>query len=180
MSTYSDLIAKANETSLPYLLIGGHAVGAWGYCRATKDIDFLVPEDSLEGWIAFLSETGYSILHRTHSFAQFAPRKDELPVLDLMIVDKSTFKKLSARSVEKPFAEHKVTVPSIENLIALKCHSIRYGSKKRLIKDWMDILELVDICKIDVLEPGFRAMIIRYGGQNTYDEIIRHISDTKG
>ncbi|MDZ4743570.1 MAG: hypothetical protein SGI98_09160 [Verrucomicrobiota bacterium] len=41
MSTYSDLIAKANESGQSYLLIEGNAVNFFAYPRSTMDIDFI-------------------------------------------------------------------------------------------------------------------------------------------
>lgn len=38
------VIADANEAGLPYVVIGGFAVIAHGYFRATKDSDLLVPD----------------------------------------------------------------------------------------------------------------------------------------
>lgn len=179
MSQYARLIARANATGLPYLLIGGHAVGAWGFFRATKDIDFLVSEKVVDDWKKWAVESGYDILHGNRSFIQFTPSKEEMPVLDVMIVDDATWQKLFSTSVEKDFAAEKVRVPSVENLLALKCHAIRYGSKKRLIKDFMDIVELVNICRIDVREEKFRDMVIKYAGQNTYDDILKYASEEK-
>lgn len=38
------VVADANEAGLPYVVIGGFAVIAHGYFRATKDSDLLVPD----------------------------------------------------------------------------------------------------------------------------------------
>lgn len=38
------VVADANEAELPYVVIGGFAVIAHGYFRATKDSDLLVPD----------------------------------------------------------------------------------------------------------------------------------------
>jgi hypothetical protein len=40
------VILDANEAGLPYVVIGGFAVIAHGYLRATKDSDLLVPDGS--------------------------------------------------------------------------------------------------------------------------------------
>ncbi len=45
-ATFEDvkrLVAKLNEAGVDYLLIGGYALFAHGYHRATEDIDLLVP-----------------------------------------------------------------------------------------------------------------------------------------
>ena len=43
------LIASLNKQGAEYLLIGGYALFAHGYHRATTDIDFLVPANRLAG-----------------------------------------------------------------------------------------------------------------------------------
>lgn len=42
-----DLLAKLTEAEVGFVLVGGLAVNAWGYLRATSDIDF-VPDPSPE------------------------------------------------------------------------------------------------------------------------------------
>ena len=43
---FKDFILCLNKYNLRYLLIGGWAVGIYGYPRATKDIDFLIAVDN--------------------------------------------------------------------------------------------------------------------------------------
>ena len=43
---FKDFIQCLNSNKVKYLLVGGWAVGLYGYPRATKDIDFLVSENS--------------------------------------------------------------------------------------------------------------------------------------
>ena len=42
---FKDFINLLNSNNVRYLLVGGWAVGIYGYPRATKDIDFLVAND---------------------------------------------------------------------------------------------------------------------------------------
>jgi len=43
------IIKSLNDNDVDYLLIGGYAIQAHGYIRATTDIDILVPPDKKEG-----------------------------------------------------------------------------------------------------------------------------------
>ena len=43
------LIKSLNDNKVDYLLIGGYALHAHGYIRATTDIDIIVPADKLKG-----------------------------------------------------------------------------------------------------------------------------------
>jgi hypothetical protein len=40
--------ARLTELGVRHVLVGGLAVGAWGYARATRDVDFLVGEEAFE------------------------------------------------------------------------------------------------------------------------------------
>jgi len=40
--------ARLTELGVRHVLVGGLAVGAWGYARATDDVDFLVGEEAFE------------------------------------------------------------------------------------------------------------------------------------
>lgn len=42
---FKDFINLLNGNDVCYLLVGGWAVGIYGYPRATKDIDFLIAND---------------------------------------------------------------------------------------------------------------------------------------
>ena len=46
--------AKAEQLGLKYLVIGGHAVNAYGEPRTTVDVDFLVCKDDRQSWITLL------------------------------------------------------------------------------------------------------------------------------
>jgi predicted nucleotidyltransferase len=57
---FKDFIKFLNSNKVRYLLIGGWAVGLYGYPRATKDIDFFIAIDNnnLEKTIKALSDFG--------------------------------------------------------------------------------------------------------------------------
>src|SRR5258708_37573747 len=42
---FRELLESLNANGVRYLLIGGHAVGCYGYSRSTNDIDFFVASD---------------------------------------------------------------------------------------------------------------------------------------
>ncbi len=43
--TFSQLLQSLSAESIPFLIIGGHAVGVHGYVRATKDLDIWIEPD---------------------------------------------------------------------------------------------------------------------------------------
>ena len=62
----------AQEPPLPFLIIGGYAVGAHGHTRATFDVDFLVRAADRETWLGRLIAAGLKLFAQTKSFAQFS------------------------------------------------------------------------------------------------------------
>ena len=47
-SELRELVQRFNEAKIEYALCGGMAVALHGYPRFTKDIDFLIPPESLD------------------------------------------------------------------------------------------------------------------------------------
>jgi hypothetical protein len=58
-----ELVALFDRMSLPYAIMGGIAVRAYGLPRPTSDVDFTlaVPRERLRGLFAAVEELGYSI-----------------------------------------------------------------------------------------------------------------------
>ncbi|MBN2286742.1 MAG: hypothetical protein JXI43_09865 [Tissierellales bacterium] len=65
---FKDFIKFLNLNEVRYLLIGGWAVGLYGYPRATKDIDFLIAIDNnnLNKMTRALSEFGGPTVKAVH------------------------------------------------------------------------------------------------------------------
>jgi hypothetical protein len=58
-SELRQLVQRFNEAKIEYALCGGMAVALHGYPRFTKDIDFLVPSESLNRAIEVASTAGF-------------------------------------------------------------------------------------------------------------------------
>lgn len=59
---FKELFESLNACEVPYLMIGGYAVGVYGYSRTTNDIDIFVSDDavSLERLRNALKDFGFS------------------------------------------------------------------------------------------------------------------------
>ena len=66
---FQDLLKSFNAEGLKYLLIGGWAVGHYGYKRYTADIDF---------WIAVSPENAHRLIRALHNFIGAAPTEDSI------------------------------------------------------------------------------------------------------
>ena len=58
-SELRELVQRFNEAKIEYALCGGMAVALHGYPRFTKDIDFLIPSESLDRAKEVAAEAGF-------------------------------------------------------------------------------------------------------------------------
>jgi hypothetical protein len=60
------ILAILHRLDIPFVLVGGHAVAAWGAVRATRDIDLLasVPEAQGSRLTKELKQAGFKVDHR--------------------------------------------------------------------------------------------------------------------
>jgi aryl-alcohol dehydrogenase-like predicted oxidoreductase len=160
------LLKRASERRLPCLLIGAHAVVTLGYIRNTADLDLLVPEQYRSQWLDLLRELGYRLFHGVSAFAQFeAPDETGVPI-DLMFVDQATWKKLAEGAIETDLSGVPALVPRPEYLVALKLHAAVSPTRSKPEMDWEDIRQIVRICRLNPKDESFRALILRYGGDD--------------
>ena len=60
---FKEFLKILNDNSIQYLLIGGYAVGYYGYPRATNDMDIFIPNDptTAKKMVSALKEFGFDI-----------------------------------------------------------------------------------------------------------------------
>ncbi|MCB0335165.1 MAG: hypothetical protein KDD62_02635 [Bdellovibrionales bacterium] len=56
MEVLRTIALYAESKDMPFLVIGGHAVNAYGISRQTGDIDLLVPKEAHSAWDKMLSK----------------------------------------------------------------------------------------------------------------------------
>ncbi len=165
------LLRAAGKRGLPSLLIGANAVLMLGYIRNTIDLDLLVPERSRSEWLDLLRELGYRFFHGTASFAQFESHDNTGPPVDLMFVEQETWEKLFQGAKEVRLGSEAVLLPRPEYLVALKLHAAASPTRSKPAVDWEDIRQIVRICQLNPDEESFRALILRYGGEDALGKI---------
>ena len=169
---FEELVRGAGDAGLAFLLVGGHAVNAYGYQRTTLDVDLLVAESTLDAWRAYWERHGYRCVHATDAFCQFRTEDEQarFPV-DLMVVSDETFDKLRSREQRRAVGGATLPVPDPLHLIALKLHALRNEERARLGKDVSDIGGLISSCGIDTSDVEFRDILERYADEETRREI---------
>ena len=63
-------------------------------------------------------------------------------------------------------------VPSLDNLIALKLHSLKYNIRVRQNKDLPDIVNLMRINNIAFKDKKFKKLCLKYGTEEIYNQIL--------
>lgn len=170
MTTAEVLKACAEEAKLPFLVIGGYAVIAHGYQRTTADLDVLIRRRDLDAWINELAKMNYAPLHIHQTFARFKSSTGTID-LDVMLVNDDTFQKMSIEAKATEIEQIKVSVPSIEHLIALKLHALKQDLRHRRIGDADDIINLILRNGINLQESRWREIFEKHGTLEWYERI---------
>jgi predicted nucleotidyltransferase len=164
---------KADEDHMPFLVIGGYAVLAHGYVRATDDLDLIVSHGQRETWSRLLAGFGMTIKNDATTFIQFDPADETGMAVDLMFVSQDVFTKLEQAAVQTKIEGMQVRVVALLHLIALKCHAFEHSKSIRRLKDMDDLIHLILINRLDLNEPELRATILKHGSMETYEKL-RH------
>ena len=151
--------AVFESLGIPYMLIGGLAVSAWGEPRATLDADFTVwtEPDDFEQTVLRLCESFQCL---TRNPAEFTRGTRVLPVrtrqgtrMDIIFGALPWEKAAIARAQRKELAGRSVAVASVEDLIVMKLFSERE-------KDADDARRLLIRFKSD-LDQGYLEPLLR-------------------
>lgn len=162
----------ADDPSLPFLVIGGHAVIAHGYPRLTHDLDFLVRKSQRDLWRIKVLRLGFHVFEERASFIQFS-RSAGMPDWDLMLVNDLTFEKMWAESITIDFAGTGARMVALDHLIALKLHVLKQNLPHRALRDLDDVINLVLKNGLDIRTERYRTLFLKYGDQLTYDRVLR-------
>lgn len=173
MNTPKKIAARAVEAGLSFLLAGGHAVIAHGHSRATFDLDLIVSRADREKWLELARSLDYELYREEPNFVQFNPPDPESMPLDLMLVSAETFLKLLAEAVPASPALKGVKVVSFKHLLSLKCHAVKHGHPGRIVKDVDDVINLVQVNRLDINAAEIRELFLKHGTAELYEKIKR-------
>ena len=162
---------KAGEAGIPFLVIGGHAVHAYGYVRATDDLDLIVPRGRRTQWSKLLGDFGMIVANDAATFLQFDPKDETGMEVDLMFVSEEVFEQLNQSAIKATIEGVQVRVVSLLHLIALKCHSFQHSKSMRRLKDMDDLVQLILINRLDLNEPELRTTILKHGNADLYEKL---------
>jgi hypothetical protein len=156
---------------MPFAVIGGQAVNAYGISRQTGDLDLVVRWSDHEAWTALMAKLDYKAGQSDERFARFAPDSLAGWPIDLMYVDDETFSKLHGESSEASFGAVKARVVSARHLAALKIHALGTRQEHRYARDLSDLVGLLRSGKTGLTDSDLREMCVRYADAALYDKV---------
>ena len=160
---------------MAFAVIGAFGLQAFGYVRATRDIDFITRREYREKIIRHLESLGFDTIQKTDAFSNHVHPLGNARI-DLMYVEHSTADTIFS-SVQKAvfFENTELPVVSPEHLIALKLFAAHNEPKRKLreLSDIQDILRRVTVDRT-VVKKCFET----YGFKEKYEEIASE--DTQG
>lgn len=133
---------------IPFAVVGALALHAYGYSRATNDVDLLAGAEAQERLIPFLEQRGFETLHRSQGYSNHLHRDAALGRLDVIYVDGETWSKVSAAARQVVLAGKPVAVPKPEHLAAMKVHAMK-NDPARAFREMADIQFLMEIPGVD-------------------------------
>lgn len=166
------------EKDIPCVLIGGFAVNYYKVTRQTVDVDFLITEEDFEKILGVLHKHGLKVECRSEVFVRCSAAEKYFMDLDFVFVEKDTLDKIIKESKVANIGKQKFLVPSVEHLIALKLHAIKYNPRQREYKDLLDVIDLIKVNKVKVYTNSFKELCLKYGTEELYNKILRHSNGT--
>ena len=152
-----------------YALAGAVALHAYGFSRATGDLDVVVDAEAREGLIRFLEEKGFETLSRSDGYSNHLHPDPTLGRLDCIYVEGETARRLfeGARTIGR-YGPLTVAVPRPEHLAAMKAFAMR-NDPTRALRDMADIQSLLELPGVD--RDEVRLYFEKYGLEEIYRDI---------
>lgn len=160
----------AAERRIPMLLIGGHALQAYGVTRQTLDVDVLIAEAHAAAMEEALLQVGYTVQARSEIFARHRHASPLLPDVDVLFVDDRTAERMSRQATERLMGGAACRVPALPHLLALKLHAIR-NNPPREPRDFADIVELLRANPGAISPDALRALCAQYGPEGIWEKL---------
>ena len=167
---FEKLCREFERAKIPFLLIGGYAVNAYGYSRTTRDVDFMIVSSDFDKARRVVQQCGYRQYVHKDLCARFVDHERQWAPLDLVFVEQGTFQNILKEAKGVEVMGRKLLVPSAEHLVALKLHAIK-NDPQRETKDLNDIFEIIKAKGLDVNAPKFKDFCLKFGNAGLFERI---------
>ena len=168
--TFQLLIEFFNREEIDYALIGAFALKAYGYVRATQDVNFLVRRENQPRIIKYLESLGYDTIHKSSGYSSHLHPLLKLGRIDIVYVAGDTADTIFSETKRLLLLEE-IHIPVVkpEHLVALKVFAIKNDPARRL-RELADIQYIMSLSEIDLEEV--KSYFEKYGQMDSYEELI--------
>jgi hypothetical protein len=165
----------SDTQGMPFLLIGGHAVNAYGAQRHTGDIDLIVKASQRKAWEDLFLKIRYQSDQSDSRFIRYRPDTIAAWPIDLMLIDDETFGKMHAESRLIDLGVVAVKVVSPQHLITLKLHALKIYQEHRYAKDYNDVIHLLRHACPQLRDGALRDLCLRYADVALYEKLVKDL-----
>ncbi len=155
---------------LDYALIGAFALHAYGYVRASQDVDFIVRHEDQKKIIDNLESLGFETVYCSPGYSNHVHPLSGLGRIDFVYVKGETAKSIF-RETRKLLILGDLTLPVVnpEHLIALKVFAMK-NNPERSLREMADIKYLISLPEIEM--QTVKRYFEKYGQMERYYDII--------
>ena len=163
------LINFFERERIDYALIGAFALKAYGYIRATQDVDFIVREDDQKDIITNVESLGFETIYRSSGYSNHVHPLSGLGRIDFVYVRGGTADNIFKES-RRLLVFSGLTLPVVkpEHIVALKVFAMK-NNPERALREMADIKELLRFNEINLKEV--QEYFEKYGQMDRYYEI---------
>ena len=176
---FRELLEKFKQQHIRFALIGGFALHAAGFTRATKDIDFVIMAEDMVKINNIMTQLGYELTHESKEFSNYWHPMVPLGCVDYLHAHREYARKMLSRAQSKNIlGDFEVPVLIPEDIIGLKVQSM-VNNPQRQALDMADIEYLIRE-KFDQLDlEAIREYFQLFGRQGDLDNLLKRIKDAQ-
>ena len=142
--TLNSLIKEFNKQKINFAIIGGFAVGLWGFIRNTMDLDILVDKNDLEKLDNIMQKLFYKKVFSSENVSQYVSDIAILGEIDFIHAFRFYSTRALKRAKKRKAGNIYVKIAAIEDIIGFKLQAMA-NNKERQEKELLDIKELIKI-----------------------------------
>jgi len=164
------LIDFFERERIDYALIGAFALQAYGYTRATQDVDFIVREEDQKEIIENIESLGFETLYSSPGYSNHVHSLPRLGRIDFVYVKGQTAEDIFLQT-RNMLILGDITIPVVrpEHLVALKVFAMK-NDPKRALREMADIEHLLELGEIEM--EAAKKYFEKYGQMEGYYDII--------
>jgi len=164
------LIDFFERERIDYALIGAFALKAYGYTRATQDVDFIARQKDQKKIIVNLESLGFETLYSSTGYSNHLHPLSGLGRIDFVYVKGDTAESIFKEAVRILLFDN-LTVPVVrpEHIVALKVFAMK-NDPDRALREMADIKELLNLPEINLQEV--QKYFKKYGQMERYYDIV--------